>query len=241
MFTTIFITSIFLVCVSMWEYGYRFYQRVGIQYWFDHDASSFNISNLSELHKGSGWNYLDSKGFEKMVLVPTECLNPKVQDGESVFEFGVGTGGALRVLTTKYKLLKLGGSDFSSNSIKVVKTIFPNFSNNFYLLSMTDFHSMVKDSTYDHVFSFGAMGMYLHLDDIPVAVKEAVRITKPGGSLLFTHFIEPGGVHVGSIVDRVPKSFWEKNAKRFGVTGVVIQKMDEQQKDRYAVCMTKSL
>ena len=106
---------------------------------------------------------------------------------------------------------------------------------------MTDFHSMVKDSTYDHVFSFGAMGMYLHLDDIPIAVKEAVRITKPGGSLLFTHFIEPGGVHVGSIVDRVPKSFWEKNAKRFGVTGVVIQKMDEQQKDRYAVCMTKSL
>ena len=35
-------------------------------------------------------------------------------------------------------------------------------------------------------------------------------MTKPGGSLIFTHFIAPGGWNVGSIVDKVEKDFWRK-------------------------------
>lgn len=221
------------------HYGFKLYKHVSIKYWFDTDAATFNRSNVGELHKGSGWSYLDRHGFESMILVPTQCLNPPILEGNSVFEFGVGTGGAIHVLASKYKLGKVGGTDFSSNSIEVAKTIFPEFKDNFWVQSMTEPHLRIPENSYDHVFSFGAMGMYLSLDEMPFIVKEAVRITKRGGSLLFTHFIEPGGSHVGSIVDRVPKSFWAAHEKMFGVTATTIQKMDDRQKDRYAVCMTK--
>ena len=51
--------------------------------------------------------------------------------------------------------------------------------------------------------------MYLYEDQMEVALKEALRIVKPGGHVCLTHFVEPGG-WVGSILEPIKKSQWTK-------------------------------
>ena len=96
----------------------------------------------------------------------------------------------------------------------------------------------VPDSSYDHVVSFGAIGMYLKKEEMAAAVKEAARIVKPGGSLVFTHFLEPRGFFKGTIIDRVEKSFWEAELEAIGLENVRIYDM-KHQGDRYQFSCNK--
>ena len=70
------------------------------------------------------------------------------------------------------------------------------------------------------------------------ATKEAVRITKPGGSLVFTSLIRPDGSNIGSIVEAVEDSFWHKHADELGIEGVQTYDM-KHQGDRYQVAFRK--
>ena len=58
--------------------------------------------------------------------------------------------------------LKIGGSDISSNAIEVAKKVFPEDSDQFYVISMTDKNTFVPDNSQDIVISFGAFAMYLY-------------------------------------------------------------------------------
>ena len=71
--------------------------------------------------------------------------------------------------------LKIGGSDISSNTIEVAKKVFPEDSDQFYVISMTDKNTFVPDNSQDIVISFGAFAMYLHKEDMVVALTEALR------------------------------------------------------------------
>ena len=71
--------------------------------------------------------------------------------------------------------LKIGGSDISSNAIHVAKKVFPEDSDQFYGISMTDKNTFVPDNSQDIVISFGAFAMYLYKEDMVVALTEALR------------------------------------------------------------------
>jgi hypothetical protein len=71
--------------------------------------------------------------------------------------------------------LKIGGSDISSNAIEVAKKVFPEDSDQFYVISMTDKNTFVPDNSQDIVISFGAFAMYLYKEDMVVALTEALR------------------------------------------------------------------
>ena len=71
--------------------------------------------------------------------------------------------------------LKIGGSDISSNAIEVAKKVFPEDSDQFYVISMTDKNTFVPDNSQDIVISFGAFAMYLYKEDMEVALTEALR------------------------------------------------------------------
>ena len=71
--------------------------------------------------------------------------------------------------------LKIGGSDISSNTIEVAKKVFPEDSDQFYVISMTDKNTFVPDNSQDIVISFGAFAMYLYKEDMVVALTEALR------------------------------------------------------------------
>lgn len=205
--------------------------------WFDKSAE--NCDTSKGLHFCSNWDYLGESQFEEMVMDGVKKLNPPLKDSESVYEFGTGVGAALKVLNRHTKNLAFGGSDISEAAIKVAKDVFPDRKNYFHTMNMIEKHHFIPDNTYDHVFSFGALGMYLKKDEMLLAVREATRITKPGGSLLFTHFIEPSGFAVGTIVDKVEKSFWLRELPKLGLKNVVISSM-KYQGDRYQISATKS-
>jgi ubiquinone/menaquinone biosynthesis C-methylase UbiE len=208
-----------------------------IKGWFNTAALNHDPENL---HYGSSWNYLTAEKFKEIVLDSVAKMEPKINKHEKIFELGVGVGAALKVIETDIGVdqLEVGGSDIAENAISEVKKNFPKQSGHFFVWDMTQKHNSIPDNYYDHVFSFGALAMYLTKDEMKKAIKEAVRITKPGGSLLFAHFIAPGAKPIGSIICPVEQSFFEENAKEWGIENIKIYKM-KNQGDRYGVTFQK--
>ena len=132
-----------------------------------------------------------------------------IKNKDSVFEFGCGVGAVLQRIRTIYgSNISIGGSDFSYQQIKGAREIFPEDADQFFVLSMTKKHNLIPNDSKDHVISIGALAMYLYEEEMKIALHEAIRITRPGGSLCFTNFVEPDGNFIGSILEPVEKTFW---------------------------------
>lgn len=228
------LSALILLCIQNDVGGLR--SRV-IHYWFEKGATG--CVDGSDIHKCSQWKYLSEEEFNEMVLDGVSQIEPALKDGDSIFEFGMGVGAAMKPLKEKMPNLKLAGSDYSASAIASAKDFFPEDKEHFYVHDMTQAHTFIADNTYDHVFSFGALGMYLSQDDMLLAIKEAARITKPGGSLLFTHFIEPGAKPRGSIVAPVEKDFWHDALNELGLEDVKILQMKHQGERYQIVCKKK--
>lgn len=208
-----------------------------IKKWFNRDAKTYDPQNL---HHGSAWSYLTADQFKEMVLDSISKMNPKIEPNSKIFEFGVGVGAALKVIETHIGpgQLELAGSDLAENAIVRAKAELPAHAHNFFVEDMTKKHSNIPDNSYDHVISIGAMAMYLSKNQIKNTIKEAVRITKPGGSILITTFIAPGGKRVGSIRAFIEHSFFKENAEEWGVENIKIEPV-KYQDDRYLVTFNK--
>lgn len=207
-----------------------------IEDWFDQGAAQCDITK--DLHLCSQWKYMTAAEYEEMTLDGIDKLNPPLKDGESIFELGVGAGAALQVLMRRYPNVVIGGSDFAKNAIDIAKKVFPKYAHNFYHHDMTKKHEQISDNHFDHVVSFGALAWYLTKEDMLLAIKEAARMTKPGGSLVFTVFVEPTGKKIGSIVDQVPKSFWAAELPKLGIENIQTFDM-KHQGDRYQMSCNK--
>ena len=180
--------------------------------------------------------------YEETVTSLLLHLSPQIHKGSSVYELGCGVGAALVVARTAMRAGPVGGTDFSPNAIKHIKTVFPEEADNFTVGDITAQNSKVADASYDHVISIGSAGMYLDLAGMKRALQEAVRILKPGGSLLISHLLEPGAEPRRSIVCPVPKGAWldRKWQHRLGVTNMRIARIPgANQGDRYYISMTK--
>ena len=201
--------------------------------WFEKVAQNKRIP----LHAASGWGYMSEKQYNSMIDHVLQEL--PIKEGDSVFELGCGVGAVLLRIRNAYGVkVSIGGSDLSPKSIVKAREIFPNEKDNFYALSMTEKNNRLQDNSYDHVISFGALAMYLYKDEMELALREAIRIAKPGGRLCFTHFIEPDGVLKGSILEPMEKSHWKTIAKKHLMENLKVKQMIEQ-KDRYFVCFSK--
>jgi len=216
---------------------FSYIKKNKIKYKFNKEALNHNPENL---HHGSAWGYLTAEEFKEIILDGISKMDPQINKHEKIFELGVGVGAVLKVIENDIGTdqLEMGGSDIAENAINQVKKLFLKQSDHFFIWDMTQRHNTIPDNYYDHVLSFGALAMYLTKDEMKKAIKEAVRITKPGGSLLFTTFIAPGGKRIGSIVSPVEPSFFEENAKEWGVINIKIYEM-KHQGDRYQVTCKK--
>ena len=164
-------------------------------------------------------------------------MNPPIKPGNKVFEMGCGTGAVLKYINNKIGDLSISGSDFSYNAIKKARQIFPK--SKFYCQNMIKKHTIPSNSQ-DNVLSAGALAMYLYKDDMLTAIKEAIRITKPGSSLCFTHFIEENGNTIGSIIQKVNKSYWINNSNYLGIENIKFFTL-KHQGDRYGFVCNKKL
>ncbi len=207
-----------------------------INLWFD--LGTYASHNEEDLHKYSQWSYLTQEEFADIVRDGISKLNKPLTNKSHVFELGVGVGAALKIIAMDYPNIQLGGSDFSANAIEMAKTILPESKDELYVHDMAQKHDYIADNTYDCVLSFGALAMYLTEEEMVSATQEAIRITKPGGSLLFTHFIEPDAQPRRSIVTPVDKAYWENTLPQLGGKNIRVYPMLHQG-DRYQVSFTK--
>lgn len=206
-----------------------------IREWFDDEATN---CSPDELHHCSAWRYLTTEEFDAIIFDAADKLDPPIRDGERVYDLGVGVGAALKALLRRHPRLLVGGNDISTKAIAKAKEVFPSQAQRFFVGDMTLPNPKLADASFDHVTSFGALGMYLKKPQMLAAAKEALRITKPGGSLVFTSFIRPGGERVGSIVEAVEDTFWSDHADELGIDNVRIHPM-KHQGDRYQVTFRK--
>ena len=198
--------------------------------WFENIAMQDEIP----LHAASGWGYMSEEQYSEMVI---DVLNlMPINSNDSVFELGCGVGAVFKVIRSVYGgKVSIWGSDLSTHAITKIRETFPNDTRHFYVAPMTQRNDFIMDNSQDHVISFGAVAMYLYLDEMAMAIEEALRIAKPGGHLCFTNFVEPDGIFIGSILEPVEKSYWSKVANRYSLENLVINQM-LYQKDRYFVC-----
>lgn len=164
-----------------------------------------------------------------------------IKSGQSIFELGCGTGAVLKRIRQVYgPNVIIGGSDLSYHAIEKARKVFPDDEQRFSVLSMTQTNHQVPDNSQDIVLSVGAFAMYLYQEDMEIALEEILRITKPGGHICLTTFVEPGQAPRGSILEPIEKSQWLKWANRYSLENMIIQQMNHQvQGDRYFVCFSK--
>ena len=197
-------------------------------------------TNFSHLHKGSNWGYLSDEQYDEKVMDAASRIKPSIQEDHTLFELGMGVGASLKVLSLHFPSLRFGGSDVTQEAVEVACRALEGPQNTLPMLvqDMRLKHASIPDDSYDHVVSFGALAMYLQKDEMLKAIAEAQRITKPGGSLLFTDFVEPGGERKGSIVCPVEKAFWATHLPKLGLEEVEIHG-EKHQGDRYMVACRK--
>ena len=201
--------------------------------WFN----SLATEKSNTLHALSGWGYMSEDEYNNVVDQALKELS--IKEGDSVFELGCGVGADLKRIRDVYgKTISIGGSDISHQAIEKIRKFFRNEADQFRVLSMTEKNDKVMDDSIDHVISIGAFAMYLYIEEMELALKEAIRITKPRGKMCFTHFVEPNGTSKGSILEPVEKSFWPKIGKKYDMENVVVKQM-VYYRDRYFVCFTK--
>ena len=216
-----------------WYEDFKSMQKQNRFEWFEREAQIKEAS----LHAQSGWGYLSENEYNSMVDYVVEKM--RIKNYDSVFEFGCGVGAVLLRIQNVYgKEISVGGSDFSLQQIKRAREIFPEQADEFFVRSMPQKHYEIPNGSKDHVISFGAFAMYLYEDEMKIALKEAIRIAKPGASLCFTNFVEPDGQFLGSILEPVKKSFWYEIASEYNLKHLLIEQM-KHQIDRYFVCFSK--
>lgn len=236
--------------------AYKYLMQKSRLSWF----SNLALDQDLPLHVASGWNYLSESEFNEIVDQVTNQIT--IEENDSVFELGqsfqisfkcfghnqgsifsldflgCGTGAALLRIKSKFGVNKIGGSDLSKEAIDRVRQTFPQQKSQFHVISMTEKDVQVQDESQDVVLSLGAFAMYLYKDEMEIALKEALRMAKMGGRLCFTHFIEPNGRFLGTILEPLPKSQWKDWALKYTLKDIKINQMIHQH-DRYFVCFTK--
>lgn len=93
-----------------------------------------------------------------------------------ILELGCGKGRNASVLA-KRQNTTVTGVDLSSDNIAMAKNSHPNV--NFFVMPAEKLE--FPDSKFDEVHAFD---IYEHVDDFPIALRETVRVMKPGGKLI---------------------------------------------------------
>ncbi len=175
--------------------------------------------------------------WDEMISYSISKLNPPIKDNEKIFEMGVGVGAALQSINKQHKGLWIGGSDLAEDAIALAKKVFPDQADHFYVHDMTEKHANIPDNSFDHVMSFGALAQYLTREQMLGAIKEATRMTIPGGSMLFTSFLEPDKKDK-YVKYPVEKAYWKEALEKLGIENVQIHDM-RSQGQRYQISCNK--
>lgn len=160
-------------------------------------------SGLGQLALGKSYSLNDYVKYTKHIGEQLGFAN-----GHSMFDNGCGCGAFLAAFNQTYKNVRVGGLDLSTGAIAFAKKIFPKQKRNFQV-GTVEHLSFVKDASYDHAMTFATFP-YVSPEIQCQAVKEMLRIVKPGGSLYIGHNLEAecSENHIGMFT--LPLCFWNE-------------------------------
>ena len=213
--------------------------KVRVRRWFDEIASRGNRTH-GPLHRLSAWGYLTPEQFEEIVADGIGRMEPPILPNATLFELGCGVGATLKAIRRLVPGLRPAGCDISARAVDVAAAEFPTHASRFAVADMARHRGCnAPDASFDHVVSFGALAMYLELEEMRVALREAGRIARPGASLLFTHFVERAGDPIGTIVSPVDKDDLLAMAEDEGLVECAVHPMVHQG-ERYMLACRSS-
>lgn len=213
------------------------------------------IDRSKPLYIQSHWDYYTPTEWKGFVLHSVAALEPRIEKGDSVFDVGCGVGAALKTLDDEFSLSKIGGVDFVPEAVGVAKEVFPAMQANFLVGDAAVKMRIVPAASYDHVIGIGSLLYMPDLATAGIVVKEALRIARPGASLVFTLLLEPGKCCMRSANIAIPLSWWQENSVSFGMVITKVQRMGDwdgsvigtktdvyrkTQDERYAIFLQKT-
>ena len=171
--------------------------------------------DLAHLKDFARWSFISSDDWTELCRRTADFIG--VEDGDSLFEAGCGSGAFLAEVAA-YRTVSLAGVDFAENLVSIARSRLPG---DFRVADITDLSS-IEAASYDKVLSHG---VFLYLDSEHAArqaVLEMVRITRPGGTVYIGIVNDPDR-HAeydyppsGSFILR--RSFWRNLAEQEGLT-----------------------
>lgn len=202
--------------------------------WFEHDAAM----NTTLSYVKSGWDYFPTAA-DYYAIIDDPATAARIKANSTVLELGCGVGASLqRLVETRRISPKVHGIDFSSTAISAARTALPAGT---FIKGDIAGRLPFADNSMDHVVSFGAVGMYLTHKEMAHVVREASRVVRPGGTVLFTQFVEPWSLHRGSILAPIPRPRWPSLTRGFGHHLIVRSHRNTMKGCRYYILFTVPL
>lgn len=167
------------------------------------------------------WSYIDSADWTELCRRSADFAG--VTDGDSLFEAGCGSGAFLAEVAA-YRRVTLAGVDFAENLVAIARR---KLTGDFQVADITDLSS-IEANRYDKVVSHGVFLYIASQADARRAVREMVRITRPGGTVYIGIVNDPernadperraayDHPPSGSFV--FPRSFWRDVAAEAGLS-----------------------
>ncbi len=160
------------------------------------------------------WDYISSGDWTELCRRTADFIG--IEDGDSIFEAGCGSGAFLAELAS-YRQVTLAGVDFAENLVDIAKDALPG---DFSVADITDLSAIPSDR-YDKVLSHG---VFLYLDSEDAARRaalEMLRIAKPGGTVYIGIVNDPEChetyEHSPSGAFLFTRAFWQTFAAQEGV------------------------
>ena len=161
------------------------------------------------------WSFISGDDWTNLCRRTADFIG--VQDGDRLFEAGCGSGAFLAEVAA-YRTVSLAGVDFAENLVSIARSRLPG---DFRVADITDLSS-IEAASYDKVLSHGVF-LYLDSEDAARrAVREMVRIARPGGTV-YVGIVNDPDRHAeydyppsGSFILR--RSFWRTLADQEGLS-----------------------
>ena len=223
------------------------------QQWFsknaealDHFIKEGDDAGLDALlHHASQWHYMDAQQWTAFAMHHTRMLlgSPAgAVDNRTldVLELGCGTGGYIRAARRHWlPRARFTGIDLNLESIAIARRVVPDAT--FLLGDLRDMR-FLRDASFDAVVAPGSIGYVRDLRDVRHALREVVRVLRPGGVFMASVFGLPGDEgRLGSFRITATKEWWPEAApglsgwKFEGMTGWDGCNCEHRQRHRYAV------
>jgi len=197
------------------------------QQWF-----SESTTRSGPLHHMSGWNYITQEEWD--TLCHDFIKDMKLDKDTKLFDAGCGVGALFEYINKKYSYVQLYGCDINKPAVNKCKLLFPNSR-----VSIDDITNLnnYESNYFDNIVSISTISYLNGLDEVTMAVKELLRIAKPGAKVNFCIMCDNNnGLKSFNIM--IPKAFWCKNT--FQVSEINILDIPFSKfTNRYSVYITK--